>query len=198
MTVDFQTWMRIVWDSIMEPSDAARKVIAANVSRDTLWTAMALIIVLNVLLVALLQFVAQVPMPIEGESAGLSPFSYTAIFGIFLVLLVFGVHYSGQAIGGVGTTAGSLAVIVWFQAISLTLEAIQVVIVLISPAIASLFGMISLGALIWCFVNFVNVLHGFDNIGKSILVIVLALISTAICSGIILMMFGITTPGGMT
>lgn len=197
MTVDFQTWMRAVWTSIMEPSESARKAIDMNVPRDVLWTALALVAVLNVILVVLLQLISPAPVAFQEQAIALSPFGFVAIIGVFLGLFVFGVFYSGQIMGGEGTLHGTLAIIVWFQSISLTLEVIQLVLVIISPAIASIFGLLSLGALIWCFVNFVNVLHGFNNLGKSLVAIVMALIGTALLAGILLAILGVGPAGDM-
>lgn len=198
MTIDFQTWMRSVWDSIMEPSAAAERVIAARLDGQTLWTGVALVTVLNVLLVALLQFLSQVPAGMAGATSGLTPFSYAAIIGIFLGCLVFALHLAGAALGGAGTQIATLAIIVWFQAISLTLEAVQIAILLISPALASLFGMLSLGALLWCLINFINVLHQFDHLGKATVTLILALLGAALTAGIMLALFGITPAGGLT
>jgi len=197
MTFDFQTWLRAVWTSIMEPSDSARKVIAMNIPRDALWMGLALVAVVNVILVVLLQMISPAPVAFQEQAISLSPFGFVAIIGIFLVLFVFGVFYAGKIMGGEGTLHGALAIIVWFQSISLTLEAVQVVLVLISPAIGSIFGLLSLGALIWCFVNFINVLHGFKNLGKAMVAIVLALIGTALISGIVLAVLGVGPTGGM-
>jgi hypothetical protein len=198
MTLDFQSWMRAVWTSIMEPSDSARKVVGMDVPREALWTALALIAVINVILLASLQMVSPAPIAFQESAFSLAPFAYVVIIGVFLVLFVGGTYYVGRLLGGIGTLTATLAIIVWFQSISLTLEAIQLLLVLISPAIASIFGLLSLGALIWCFVNFVNVLHGFENIGKSIIAIALALISTAMVSGIILAILGLAPVGAGT
>jgi hypothetical protein len=197
MTVDFQTWMRAVWTSIMEPSESARKVIDMNVPREALWTGLALVAILNVILVVLLQLISPAPVVCQEQAIALSPFGFVAIIGIFLGLFVFGVFYAGQIMGGEGTLHGTLAIIVWFQSISLTLEAIQLGLVLISPAIASIFGLLSLGALIWCFMNFVNVLQGFNNLGKSLISIVMALIGTALLAGILLAILGVGPAGDM-
>ncbi|MFA8442970.1 YIP1 family protein [Yoonia sp.] len=197
MTFDFQTWMRAVWTSIMEPSDSARKVIDMNIPRDALWMGLALVAVVNVILVVLLQMISPAPVAFQEQGFALSPFGFVAIIGVFLALFVFGVFYAGKIMGGQGSLQGTLAIIVWFQSISLTLEAIQVVLVLISPAIGSIFGLLSLGALIWCFVNFINVLHGFKNLGKAMVAIVLALIGTALISGIVLAVLGVGPTGGM-
>jgi hypothetical protein len=191
MTIDFQTWMRAVRLSIMEPSKMAQNAIGLNLPRQALWTGLALVAVLNVVLLALLQMLSPVPIALEEQAFALSPFAYVAIIGIFLVLLAGGTFYMGKIMGGVGTFTATLTIIVWFQFVSLTLEAIQLVLVLISPAVASIFGMLSLGALIWCIVNFVNVLHGFQNLGKALTAIVLALIGTAVCAGIVLAILGV-------
>jgi hypothetical protein len=191
MTIDFQTWMRAVWSSIMEPSKMAEKAIGLDLPREALWISLALVAVLNVVLLALLQMLSPAPIAFEEQAFTLSPFAYAAIIGVFLVFLVAATYYTGKVMGGVGSFTDTLTIIVWFQSVSLTLECIQLVLVLISPAIASIFGMLSLGALIWCIVNFVNVLHGFENLAKALTTIVLALIGTALSAGIILAILGV-------
>lgn len=195
MTINFQTWMRAVWLSIMEPSKMAERAIGLNLPREALWTGLALVAVLNVVLLSLLQLLSPAPIAFEDQVFALSPFAYVAIVGAFLAMLVGGTFYVGKMMGGVGSFAATLTIIVWFQTVSLTLEAVQLALVLISPAVASLFGMLSLGALIWCIVNFVNVLHGFESLGKALAVIVLALIGTALCAGIVLAILGVGPAG---
>ncbi|KQB98163.1 hypothetical protein AL073_04535 [Loktanella sp. 1ANDIMAR09] len=197
MTVDFQTWMRAVWTSIVEPTESAHKALAMNIPAQALWTGLALVAVLNVMLVALLQVISPMPQAMQEQGFALSPFGFFGIIGIFFVLFVYGIFYAGRMIGGQGTLQATLTIVVWFQAVSLTLEGMQFVLVLISPAIGSIFGLLTLGALIWCFMNFINVLHGFDNLGKALGAIVLALIGTALVSGIILAVLGVGPTGGM-
>lgn len=197
MTFDFQSWMRAVWTSIMEPSDSARKVIAMDIPREALWTALMLIAVLNVILVAVLQMLSPAPVAFEQQAFAMSPFGFFAIISVFLVMLVFGVFHAGRMLGGKGTLLATLAIVVWFQSISLTLEAVQIVLVVISPAIGSIFGLVSLGALLWCFVNFINILHGFNSLGKALAAVVLALFGTALVAGIILTVLGLGAVGGM-
>ena len=196
MTVTFQSWMQAVWHSIMEPSDAARKVIAYGVPAQALWTALALLAVLNVILLALLQMLSPMPASVEGSLFALSPFAYVGIIGVFLVLFVQGTYYVGRFFGGVGSLTATLAIIVWFQSVSLTLESVQLVLALISPAMGSLFGLLSLGALLWVFINFINILHGFDNLAKAILTIILSLVVTAVAAGMLLAILGIGPVGG--
>jgi len=197
MTMDFQTWMRAVWTSIAEPTETARKVVARDVPREALWTALALVAVLNVILIAAAQMLSPVHGAMQEQAIALSPFGLAAIIGIFLVLFVFGTFYAGQIMGGTGTLPGTLAIVVWFQSVSLTLEAIQLVLVILSPSIAALYGLLSMGALVWCFMNFVNVLHGFNNLGKALAAIFFALVGTALIAGILLTLLGLGPVGGM-
>lgn len=198
MTIDFQSWMRAVWMSLIEPADMARKVSALRLDPRSMWMALALMVVLNVLLLALVQALSPAPENLSGQVIQLSPFGYTALIGVFVVLFVFAIFYVGQMLEGKGTLPATLTLMVWFQVVSLTLEAGQVVLVLFSPYVAALYGMISLGALLWCIINFVDVLHGFDSRGKAAVTLVLALIGTALAAGLLLAMLGVGAPGGTT
>ncbi|MEL6840003.1 MAG: YIP1 family protein [Pseudomonadota bacterium] len=195
MTISLQSWMRVVWMSVTQPAEMAGKVLGMQFPRDALWTALALVAVINVLLLGLLQFVLPQTADTQDQIITLSPFGYLAIFGAFLTFMIFMLVHAGRMMGGEGTVEGTLTLLVWFQAVSLTLEAMQVLLVLVSSAVAALFGLISLGALIWIFVNLVNVLHGFANIGKAIVVIFMALIGTVLGTGLVMGMLGIAPPG---
>lgn len=196
MTFDFQGWMRAVWMSVIEPAEMAGTVLTMQFERQAMWTALALVAVLNVLLLGLLQAVSPVPVMLEEQTIQLSPFAYVAIIGAFLTLLVLAIFHVGRLMGGAGSLTGALTLIVWFQAVSLTLEAIQVILVVLSPAVAALFGIISLGAIIWAFINFINVLHGFSSLGKSAVVILFSLIGTVMGTGIVMALLGVNPPGG--
>lgn len=198
MNITFQSWMQAVWMSLIEPAEMAARVLGMRFSREAMWLALALVAVLNVILLAVVQIVSPAPLIMQEQMIALSPFAYAAIIGSFLTFLVFMLVHAGRMVGGTGTLDGALMLIVWFQAISLTLETIQVGLLMISPGVAALFGMISLGAIIWVFVHFINVLHGFANFGKAIAVIVLALIATALGTGVVMGMLGISAPVGGT
>lgn len=198
MNITFQSWMQAVWTSLIEPADMATKVLAMRFSRDVMWQALILAAVLNVLLLAFVQFASPTPVLVQDQVIALSPFGYAAVVGSFLIFLVFMIVHAGRMFGGTGTLDGALMLIVWFQAIGLTLQIIQIGLMFIMPAIAALFGLLSLGANIWIFVNFINVLHGFDNLGKTVLAIVVALIGTGIGSLVVTSLLGISVPVGGT
>lgn len=196
MTFDFQSFLTLVGRSITEPAAVARDVMATQWRRDTLWTALALVAVLNVILIAVMQIVSPLPDALEQQGVVLSPFTYVMLVGAFLVLFVFAVKGAGRMLGGQGSFDATLVLMVWFQVVSLVLEAAQVLLVLISPFLGGLFGMVSLGVLLWCIVNFIDVLHGFENRGKAVGTLLLALVGTAMGAGLILAFLGVGAPGG--
>lgn len=196
MRFDFESLLNLLRRSLSEPDSVARDLVALDLRRDVLWTALALVAVLNVLLMALLQIVSPVPDALEQQGIVLSPFTYTILVGAFLVVFVFSIQSVGRLLGGQGSFSATLVLMIWFQALSLALEVVQVFLVLISPAIGGIFGIVSLGVLLWCMVNFIKVLHGFENKGKAIGTLVLALISTAVGAGLILSIVGVSIPGG--
>lgn len=195
MNITMQSATRALWGAIIDPATAARQALDWRLGLGTMWMALALVAVLNVLMLALLQ--AASPMPVMSQGGMmLTPFSYAMIITIFLFLLVYTIYHVGRMMGGQGTVEDSLTVIVLFQSISVALEAVQVLLVVISPQIASIFGLVSLAVLIRCMVNFVNVMHRFDSLGKALATMIFAVIGTALIAGIVLTVLGIAPTGG--
>ena len=180
-----------VWRSLSQPHDMAAQIKAMQISRNALWTGLALAAVLNVLLLSAIQLVSPMPPMLAGQAVVLSPFAYTSIIGIFLVIFSVATYQTGRFFGGNGSFDQTLAVIVWFQAVSLALEVVQFVLVFVAPFAGALFSMISIGALIWVYLNFINVLHSFQSFAKTAVAVVLSLIVTGFGAGIILALLGI-------
>lgn len=195
MTFDFSAWMRAVWMSLIEPADMARHVLAMKFDTRVLWTAMALVAVLNVLFLALMQYISPLPVAFREDAVALSPFSLTVVIGVSLGLLVFTIYYVGQWLDGTGDLPRTLTILVWFHAINLTLEACQLVLILISPYLSALFSLVIVGAMLWCIVNFINVLHGFESLMKSFVTLILSLVGMGIIGGFVLAVLGVG-PGG--
>lgn len=196
MTITLQSAGRAFWRTIVDPASAARQVLGWNISLINRWAALLLVAVLNVLMLALLQAVSPVPVVLQDQGFVLTPFSYTAIILVFLFLLVYTIHHIGRMFGGQGSVEDSLSVIILFQAISVALEAVQVVLVLISPQIAALFGFAALAILIRCMLHFVNVMHRFESLGKTFFATFLAVFATALIAGIVLSVLGVAPTGG--
>jgi hypothetical protein len=195
MNITMQSATRTLWATIVDPAVAAQRALDLRVSLPTLWTALALVAVLNVLMLALLQAVSPAQTVMQEQGMVLTPFSYAAIITVFLFLLVYTLYHIGRMMGGQGTVEDSLTIVVLFQCVAVALEAVQVVLVVISPPIAGIFGLISLAIMLRCILNFVNVMHRFENLGKAFLAVLFAIIATALIAGIVLTVLGVAPTG---
>ncbi|WP_341366239.1 YIP1 family protein [Yoonia sp. BS5-3] len=196
MTLNLQSWMRAVWTSLIAPAEVAAQMLALRYPRHVLWTGLALVAILNVLPYSVVQMIAPVPIVFDQQVITLTPFAYAVIMSAFLVLVVLTLTHLGRLMGGTGTLDGALMMIIWFQAINLTLKLIQLGLLFIAPGVAALFGTMILGATIWVLLNFVNVLHGFAHLGKAIVLIIGAFLGAMLGTGIVMTFLGVVPPLG--
>lgn len=194
MTLDLPTFLRLVWQTVIAPAETAERIVALRLPRAVLWQAMALVTILSVLLAALVQ--GALPTLPTATGTPIAPISYALILGGSLVILVFALHYTGQALGGNGEFSGAIALVVWLEAVAMVIRFAQGILLLISPAIAGLFSIVSLGILLWCLINFIDVLHRFDSRGKAVLVLFLAVVGIAVGLTFILALIGAGATGG--
>ena len=183
--------------TLQSPAEGARAVIDLGLSRKELWLSLALVTVLSVLLMALSTGTVMV-LPLGVEPLFVSPLGYGMIMGSGLVLLVFALHYTGQALGGTGAFAASLAVVVWLEVMSLALRVVQVVVGFLSSGLEAV---VALGAavfLFWCLIRFTDEVHHFNSVGKSILTLVLALVGISVGITIILTFIGVSATQGLS
>lgn len=197
MSPELERLWGLVRLTLQSPAEGARAVINLGLSRNDLWLSLALVTVLSVLLMVLSTGTVMV-LPLGVDPLYVSPIGYGVIMGSGLVLLVFAIHYTGQALGGKGTFSESLAVVVWLEVMSLALRLVQVLVGLISTGMAAV---IALGAavfLFWCLIRFTDEVHQFNSVGKSILTLVLALVGISVGITIILTFIGVGATQGLS
>jgi hypothetical protein len=197
MSPELERLWGLVRLTLQSPAEGARAVINLGLSRNDLWLSLALVTVLSVLLMVLSTGTVMV-LPLGVDPLYVSPIGYGVIMGSGLVLLVFAIHYTGQALGGKGTFSESLAVVVWLEVMSLALRLVQVLVGLVSTGLAAV---IALGAavfLFWCLIRFTDEVHQFNSVGKSILTLVLALVGISVGITIILTFIGVGATQGLS
>jgi len=194
MTLDFASWMRAVWFSLMEPTKAAENVLKAGVPVPVLWMVMGLTSVLTVLILAAMQWITPLPAELREQGLDLTPFALVILVGFMLSLFVYAVHIAGKMMGSPAGFPACLAIMAWFNWVNVTLEGMQVALALISPSVAAMFSVIAFGVMLWCLLNFLNVLHGFGSMLKAAASLFLALVMLALIGAVVLTFFGVT-PG---
>lgn len=103
-----------------------------------------------------------------------SPLRTAAIQWVILAASVLLIYRIGRAMGGRGSLADTLLVIVWFQLIMLGVQALQLLALVLSPIVAAGLDILALGLFLWLLASFVAELHGFASRGAVLAGIFLA------------------------
>jgi hypothetical protein len=172
-----------------EPRAAAADVIALGFPKEALAPSLLLVVVASVLLSAVSDFI--VPPPIE-----IPYFKSALLVLIIFTSFSFAIAKVGKMMGGVGTFADSLLLAIFFQAVFLPVQAIQIALLLVSADVSALlaFGIILFG--FWVNVNFIAALHGFESLGRALGVLILASIAVAFFLVLVTPLLGISISGG--
>lgn len=140
-------------ETIQNPRSAAQKILALNLSRDVLWSALVLAAVLNSIIYSFSLFLGDTSMlpPLFRNPV---PF-FVLVTGV-LILMVHGFYWSGRALGGQGELGDVLALIVWLQALRAAAQAIMFVLLLVAPVLGQIFSLV-VGILgLWITINFIT------------------------------------------
>lgn len=174
-----------------EPRAAAADLIALGIPREALVPGLFLIVVLSVIINAAAEFVAPSPM------GAITHFQMTVFLLALFVAFAMAVCKIGQALGGIGTCQDSLLLAIFFQAVFVPAQVLQVVLMAVSPVIAGLFALFLFILGIWINVNFIAALHGYPSLGKSAGVLVLSSFVVAIVMMLVAPLVGISLFGAV-
>jgi hypothetical protein len=154
-------WLQMISDTITNPRETARHLIAMNPSLAVRWQAFALLTILSIVLPTTAFWLA------GGDSRAAvmvsDPIMLTAVqfgFNIVTVLLMQGV---GQWAGGKGQFADALLLMVWLQAMLLVLQTAQCVVIIVVPVMLLPIMAVGIVLLFWLLSHFVAELHGFES-----------------------------------
>jgi hypothetical protein len=188
------TLRNLLFQTIKSPQSAAVDLMKLNLNRDALWSALALACVLNTLLFFVANIVA--PLPPEMALPMLStPVSFLIFWASTAVISVFTLYWAGHAIGGKARFADVLAVITWLQLLRVVVQLCSIVLLIASPGLLLVFGLGTALYSLWIAVHFLNVIHGFSSLGKSIFLLVLSFFALVVGLVFLIMVIGIVAEG---
>jgi len=163
-------------ETVQSPRTAAQKIMSLHLSRDVLWSALALVAVINSIIYSLSLF--------TGDASLLPPLFRNPVmfFVVITGLLVVSIHafyWTGLAMGGQGDLGDVLALLVWLQGLRAVAQAVMFVLVLVAPALAALFSLV-VGVLgLWITVNFIAEALRLPNAWHGLAVLLLAALGMA-------------------
>ena len=173
----------LVTQTLFSPRAAAERILALNLPRNWLWMALGLMSVLNGIVYSIslglspesdTQTVSMIPPAFR------SPVLFTLFLFSALALTVAALTWVGRTLGGTGHVDQVLALIAWMQVLRLGVQVALLVFMLASPLgglmlviITSLWGLVIL-------IAFIDRAHGFNNILKSTVTLILAFLAMVI------------------
>lgn len=178
----------MIQTSLRNPRRAADLIIAMNLSRDALWTALGLVAVVNTFMLYFLVQFSEPTVLVPGYFE--RPITLFLLNAGLMVVYIHAMYWAGHAMGGTGALMHVLAVVVWFQALWVIAQAATI---LLSLAVPGLGAMVSLAVAIWGFWIFLNFLAAalqLNSAWHSLAVLVVAFVGLVIGLGIVMALLG--------
>jgi hypothetical protein len=176
--------------SITRPREAATRLLNMNIPDDARWLGFVIVVVLSVL-------IGQISVVLMGEGGFEGSMLFMAMFQTSLLLgMVVAVQGIGRALGGKGTFPDTLLLMAWLQFVMLVFQLVQIVALLVIPAVFGLITIVALVFFMWMLTNFIMALHGFTSTAKVFVGIIFSFFAMAMVLTILLGMMGLA-PGGV-
>jgi hypothetical protein len=184
-------FLSLAVQTVTAPRDVARLLLSLRLGPEALLTAFALVCVLNTLL-----YGVSLTLPLEQEAAVQLPL--TAFLALQVLVLggtILAFTWAGRMLGGVGEPVQMALLLIWMQGLRVL---VQVVFVLVAPLAPALGGLLFFAASVlgvWIAVHFLDEVHGFDNLFRALMVLVLGVVGMAIALSVILALVGVSPNG---
>ncbi|WP_371168671.1 YIP1 family protein [Aliiroseovarius sp. 2305UL8-7] len=176
--------------TVPQPRKIARDLFDLGLSRQTLWTALLLVVVLN----ASLGVIAGMLMPLDAKQVGsilANPVMLGMVEAVFMFGLSWGIYLIGRMFGGQGGLSDAILTVVWMEFIFLIIQAVTLVLTLFAPGLAAIAMVTSVFLFFWILSHFTTESHGFNSVGLVFTAIVGFLILTIFAMSFILVLLGV-------
>lgn len=174
----------LIRTSLSTPRLAAAEVMGMGLSRDTLWTGLALVAVINTFLVYFMVGMSTGPtLPLPGYFE--RPLVLFFLIAGLTVVYVHAMYWAGHAIGGQGRLMDVLAVVVWFQVLRAIAQAAVIFLSLAIPALGALLSLVVAVWGFWIFLNFLAQALNLTSAWHSIAVLVVAFVGLVLGVGLL-------------
>jgi hypothetical protein len=192
MTLTLNSLLAMAWRTVRNPREGATELLSLGIPREALWSALALVVVLSILLAQLTSLVVTGDMGMAGLPVGPAATGFIQL--LLLVVMIFAIFWIGRSMGGTGSFEEAILLVAWLQFIMVCLQAVQAVALLIVPLVASLIGIGAIMLFLWLLTNFVAVLHGFSSLFQVFIMILVSAFGIAFGLSILLTLIGVTVP----
>ncbi|MGJ8626452.1 MAG: YIP1 family protein [Sulfitobacter sp.] len=179
--------------TLRTPRDAAAQIINWQLGRDVLWTALALVAVLNTFVIILLIQVTQPDMPMPSYFN--APLALYVLLAGLLVVYVHAIYWAGLAIGGQGALADVLALVVWLQILRALAQVGVLVLTILVPQLALLLSLIIAFWGLWILLSFISTSLNLPSLGHAIAVLIIGAVGLVVGLGFLLTLINLAAQG---
>jgi len=154
--------LRLVLDTVRDPRQGARQVMAMQIERQQRWEILLLIAVLSTILGFLSEYVTSV-LGAEPSQLPVGPFALGISQLAVMLVMVFAMYLVGNWAGGEGGLDDAILLVAWIQFILICLQILQILALLVLPALALLLVLAGFVLVFVLLTIFVSELHGFRS-----------------------------------
>lgn len=183
----------LVQTTLRNPRAAAGLIAALQLSREVIWTALALVAALNALVISAMFAIAPPAMALPSYFQ--SPLVLFALLGGLMVLYVHALSWVGRAMGGQGMIEPLLAAVVWLQALRLCAQLGILLLTVALPPLAMLASFVVTFWGLWILLNFVAELLHLPGLFYAAAVLAGAALGVLLGLGLLLSLIGLTAQG---
>jgi hypothetical protein len=178
--------------SLRDPRKAAEQIIGWQLSREALWTALALAAAVNTLIFS----VSVVLQPSAAMPAFFtSPLAMFVLLAGVLVVTTHGLYWTGRSLGGTGDFGDMLSLVVFLQVLRIMAQIVIFVVMFVAPGLSLMLSLATGIIGVWILVNFIAAAHRFSSMGRAIGTLLIAMAAIVLGLSFLLSIVGIAAQG---
>jgi Yip1 domain len=193
--MSFQDWRDLAITSVKQPASAARTLMEMGFGTGILWNALVLVAIGNTLLYAISHTAMPGPSPLPDVFS--VPLVYFTIVAGGLALTALSIFWIGRRMGGKGSLADVLVLVVWLQTLRLVVQVAVLVLVLVAPLFSVLLVFAAALIGVYILVHFVDQAHRFKSTGRAAVVLIASLLAIVFGLSFLLSLVGGFAGGSM-
>ena len=179
--------------TLKDPKAAADIILGWHLSKEAIWTAIALVSVVITLFSTLSNMIMPVPTPLAVIMS--NPFIYFVIAAGGFIATVYSVFWAGRFLGGQGQINDLMVLLLWLQALRAVAQAVIIVTMLLAPVLASFLVLFVAVATLWIFVQFINAGLRLNSMLKALAALVIGAVALIVASSFLLSLLGVSALG---
>ena len=189
-----QTLVQLAVQTVLAPRDVARLLLDARWGREALLTAFALVVALNTLVYAAMAAILPQTSATD-QVIALSPLAFMVFLGGSVALAAIAITWVGRTTGGSARLEDVGLLLIWLQGLRFVMQVALILLGLVLPGAGVLLVVAVAIAGLWILVNFIDVAHGFDSLGKAAFVLFISLLGAVVGLSILLSLVGASSLG---